>query len=347
MAHPCLLIAVLLCTAGTLSMKTLDRVPVIEGETITIPCLYDNKYKLNKKYWCNGNQWFSCSIVARANYTGKWTITDYPDHHIFTVILNNSASSDSGYYWCAVEIDNLVDDSKYLYLTVQKAPDVSVINSSVSGHESDNVSVRCFYSSGYKFKPKRWCRIEDRSCFTKEKTYTSQNPSVQISDDGESSFTVLMTGLRLSDSGWYYCSVGDLQVPVQLTVHQRENKTINTSKSDKSSDNADPFSSNSLGENSSNGTENQKNVKEPKIWVFLLSIAVPLLLLLMLVLVIWRIIQKHNLSSQKPDACSVAPTEGTLTYDMVVFKKAKNDEQNSISHPPDQDEVIYSAVKHH
>ncbi|KAL0201497.1 hypothetical protein M9458_004684, partial [Cirrhinus mrigala] len=49
-------------------------------------------------------------------------------------------------------------------------------------------------------------------------TDTSQNSSVQIIDDGRRSFTVLITGLRLIDSGWYCCSAGDLQVPVQLTV---------------------------------------------------------------------------------------------------------------------------------
>ncbi|CAM4587170.1 unnamed protein product [Leuciscus chuanchicus] len=93
-------------------------------------------------------------------------------------------------------------------------------NSSVSGHEGDNVSVQCFYTSGYQNKPKQWCRYKDKGCYTEKRTDTSQNPSVQISDDGRRSFTVLMTGLRLSDSGWYLCSVGDMQAPVQLTVNE-------------------------------------------------------------------------------------------------------------------------------
>ncbi|CAM4587242.1 unnamed protein product [Leuciscus chuanchicus] len=97
-------------------------------------------------------------------------------------------------------------------------PDVSVKSSSVFGHEGDNVSVQCFYTSGYKDKLKQWCRYKDKSCYTEKRTDTSQNSSVQISDDGRSSFTVLMTGLRLRDSGWYFCSAGDLQVPVQLTI---------------------------------------------------------------------------------------------------------------------------------
>ncbi|KAK9980216.1 hypothetical protein ABG768_013596 [Culter alburnus] len=346
MALPPMLFGVLFYTAGTLSMKTLDHVTVREGENVTIPCLYDSQYELKPKYWCTGSSWISCTITARPNDTGKWTITDYPAQNIFTVKLNNSTSSDSGYYWCAVEINAKPDDGKRLYLTVKPAPDVSVVSSSVSGHEGGNVSVQCFYSSGYQYKLKQWCRYKDQSCYTAGRTDTSQNSSVQISDDvRRRSFTVLMTGLRLSDSGWFFCSVGELQVPVQLFV-QRDNKYKKTTESDKSSDDADP--SFSIHENHQTSNDTEVTSSEHRNGIFLLLwTAVPLLLLLMLVLVIWRIIQKRNLPTQRQDVCS--ETEGPVTYDTVVFKKGKDNEQNQVSNsrPPDQDEVIYSAVKHH
>ncbi|KAL0153701.1 hypothetical protein M9458_050979, partial [Cirrhinus mrigala] len=98
-------------------------------------------------------------------------------------------------------------------------PDVSVVSSSVSGHEGGDISVQCLYSSGCQNEVKRWCRYKDQSCYTVGRTDTSQNPSVQISDDEERrSFTVLMTGLRLTDSGWYFCSAGNKLNLVQLTV---------------------------------------------------------------------------------------------------------------------------------
>ncbi|XP_026109991.1 CMRF35-like molecule 5 [Carassius auratus] len=151
--------------------------------------------------------------------SGEYSLTDYPAQSIFTVQWKNLKTSDSGYYWCAVEIGGSPDDGYYLNLKVQSAPDVSVSSSSVSGHEGGDISVQCLYSSGDQNKVKRWCRYKDQSCYTVGRTDTSQNPSVQISDDDERrSFTVLMTGLRRTDSGWYFCSVEDLQVPVQLTV---------------------------------------------------------------------------------------------------------------------------------
>ncbi|XP_077078347.1 CMRF35-like molecule 7 [Siphateles boraxobius] len=204
------------------------------------------------------------------------------------------------------------------------------MNSSVSGHEGDNISVQCFYSSGYQNKSKQWCRYKDKDCYTLGRTDTSQHSSVQISDDGRSSFTVLMTGLRLSDSGWYFCSAGDLQAIVQLTV---------TAESNTSSVEAGPSSNSKIARND---PEDAWSDHRNRIFLLLWT-AVPLLTL---VLLIWRIIQKHNLPTQGRDVCS--ETEGLVMY-VVVFKKGKNNEQNQVSiiRPPDQEEVIYSAVKLH
>ncbi|XP_073704633.1 polymeric immunoglobulin receptor [Garra rufa] len=193
------------------------------GGSLFIPCYYDRKYTEHKKYWCfdAGSSYNYCSILAYANETkGKVSVTDHPDQSFFTVTMRNLQYEDTGTYWCAVEIGGIidVDTTEQLHLTVQSAPDVSVVNSSVSGHEGGDISVQCFYSSEYQNELKRWCRYQDQSCYTVGRTDTSQNTSVEISDDGRRSFTVLMTGLRLTDSGWYFCSVGKREAPVQLNV---------------------------------------------------------------------------------------------------------------------------------
>ncbi|XP_056325757.1 polymeric immunoglobulin receptor-like [Danio aesculapii] len=218
---------------------SVDSVLTVQTEgSVVIPCYYDRKYAEYKKYWCfhANNLYSSCSILAYANETkGKVSVIDHPDQSFFTVTMRNLQQEDTGAYWCAVEIGGIfkLDQIKQLYLSIQSAPDVSVMNSSVSGHEGDHVSVQCFYSSGYKKKLKRWCGYKHQKCFT-EKTDTSQSSSVQISDDGESSFTVLMTGLRLSDSGWYFCSAGDQIILVQVSV--TEAADVSTDSSSESTD---------------------------------------------------------------------------------------------------------------
>ncbi|KAK9980219.1 hypothetical protein ABG768_013599 [Culter alburnus] len=215
------------CTTGSASRL----LTVQTGGSVIIPCYYDRKYTKHKKYWCFDAYaaYNYCNILAYANETkGRVSVTDHPDQSFFTVTMRNLQNKDTGDYWCAVEIEGIfqVDETEQLHLTVQSAPDVSVVSSSVSGHEGGNVSVQCFYSSGYQNKLKQWCRYKDQSCYTVGRTDTSQNPSVQISDDGRRSFTVLMTGLRLSDSGWFFCSVGGWQVPVQLTVTGKTHSLI-------------------------------------------------------------------------------------------------------------------------
>uniref|UniRef100_A0A672N664 Si:ch211-9d9.8 n=1 Tax=Sinocyclocheilus grahami TaxID=75366 RepID=A0A672N664_SINGR len=205
------------------------------GGSLIIPCYYNRKYTDHKKYWCfdAGSAYNYCSILAYANETkGKVSVIDHPDQSFFTVTMRNLQYEDTGTYWCVVEIGGIfqLDEKEQLHLTVQSAPDVSVVSSSVSGHEGGDISVQCFYSSGYKDKLKQWCRYEDQSCYTVGRTNTSQNSSVQISDDGRRSFTVPMTGLRLTDSGWYFCSVGDLQAPVQLNVSGKTQSLIRSSQ---------------------------------------------------------------------------------------------------------------------
>ncbi|KTG03136.1 hypothetical protein cypCar_00028691 [Cyprinus carpio] len=166
-----------------------------------------------------------CYTVGRTNTFQNSSVQISDDGRgSFTVLMTGLRLTDSGWYYCSAG-----DTLNPVQLTVNEAepaPNVSVVSSSVSGHEGGDISVQCFYSSGYKNEVKQWCRYKDQSCYTVGRTNTSQNSSVQISDDGRGSFTVLMTGLRLTDSGWYYCSAGEALNPVQLTVNEAEPGTV-------------------------------------------------------------------------------------------------------------------------
>ncbi|XP_058611782.1 polymeric immunoglobulin receptor-like isoform X2 [Onychostoma macrolepis] len=192
------------------------------GGSVTIPCHYDKKYTQQKKYWF--------SEIDKSNtYTNtteeNLSVIDHPDQSLFTVTMRNLHNNQNGDYYCVLETgeQSPINTIYKLYLKIQSVPDVSVVNSSVSGREGGDISVQCLYSSEYQNEVKQWCRYKDQSCYTVGRTDTSQNPSVQISDDdGGRSFTVLMTGLRLTDSGWYFCSAGEALNPVHLTVTEAE-----------------------------------------------------------------------------------------------------------------------------
>ncbi|XP_073705187.1 polymeric immunoglobulin receptor-like [Garra rufa] len=163
--------------------------------------------------------WYSETDSIYANTTkDNLSVIDHPDQSLFTVTMRNLQDKDTGHCNCVMDIQGQLTTTYRLYIQVESALDVSVVSSSVSGHEGGDISVQCLYSRKYKNEVKWWCRYKDRSCYKEKKTVTSQNSSVQISDDGRGSFTVLMSGLRLTDSGWYFCSAGQAMNPVHLTV---------------------------------------------------------------------------------------------------------------------------------
>ncbi|KAL6468137.1 hypothetical protein MHYP_G00238140 [Metynnis hypsauchen] len=213
----------LLCISDSESLKTVKNLAVRHGGSLSIPCVYDEKYKSNRKYWCKGYHWLSCKIVAYTNTSGRTSVTDHPTQNMFTVELNSLQDSDSGYYWCAVEINGTgtPDDKDYLYLNVSADPAVSVKNSKVSGQEGGSVSVQCLYSAKYNYQKRNWCRFKGRRCFLGGKTIESPNSAVLVTDYGKGSVSVEMSGLQKSDAGWYWFSAGDVGVTVHLTVTER------------------------------------------------------------------------------------------------------------------------------
>ncbi|XP_036411658.1 polymeric immunoglobulin receptor-like isoform X2 [Colossoma macropomum] len=311
-----ILFVLLLCISDSESLKTLKNLAVKRGGSLSIPCFYDEKYKSNRKYWCKGYYWSTCTIVASTNTSGRTSVTDHPTQNMFTVELNSLQDSDSGYYWCAVEIGGLgtPDDKDYMYLTVSAGPAVSVINSRVSGQEGGSVSVQCLYSAEYQNKQKQWCRFKDWSCYTVGRTNTSQNSAVLVIDYGNGSFSVEMRGLQKSDAGWYWFSAGDVGVTVYLTLTRQPSDSTTVS----------------------GNTETELNGNTMVIWILL---AVGLGLLLILATIITCMLRKKCNGNQIETRKRTLTTESPVTYSAVISKNKKA--SSVLDH---ENDVIYSSV---
>ncbi|KAL1281012.1 hypothetical protein QQF64_015612 [Cirrhinus molitorella] len=322
----CCLILGVECFSGG-SNCTLTIQP---GGSVTIPCHYDKKYTQQKKYWYS-------EIDNNKIYTNttekNLSVIDHPDQCLFTVTMRNLQNKHTGDYYCFVETGEQSQIDIYKpSLKIQSAPDVFVVSSSVSGHEGGNVSVECLYSSGYQNKTKRWCRYKDQSCYEEKRTDTSQNPSVQISDDGRRSFTVLMTGLRLTDSGWYWCSVGDTLTPVQLTVTKAKADTVKniSATGHQENNNNTPAAINKL----------QKNKDLLTVW---LPVSAALLLLLILVGVFtWRWRRRLNKRQIRERNSSTDDAIYSKPGDPVIYSTINDENPND----PSKDITTYSTVDH-
>uniref|UniRef100_A0A667ZIU0 Immunoglobulin V-set domain-containing protein n=1 Tax=Myripristis murdjan TaxID=586833 RepID=A0A667ZIU0_9TELE len=95
-----------------LTITTVNNVSVRAGGSISIPCLYDTRYKNHVKYLCKGSYWLWCSYEVKTNQPstpGRFSISDDKKQRIFTVTINDLMAEDTD-YWCAVEIKPCSDD---------------------------------------------------------------------------------------------------------------------------------------------------------------------------------------------------------------------------------------------
>uniref|UniRef100_A0A3P9DSB3 Immunoglobulin domain-containing protein n=1 Tax=Maylandia zebra TaxID=106582 RepID=A0A3P9DSB3_9CICH len=101
-------------------ITTVSKVSVKTGKSISIPCLYESKYRNHVKYFCEGAKWRSCNDVVKTNTadpSGKYSISDDKNQFFFTVTINNLTNENTD-YWCVVEINNGPDYGEHFQLSV-------------------------------------------------------------------------------------------------------------------------------------------------------------------------------------------------------------------------------------
>eukprot|EP00063_Salmo_salar_P024605 XP_013999440.1 PREDICTED: uncharacterized protein LOC106571187 [Salmo salar] len=202
------------------------RVSVKTGSSTTIPCHYVQTYKTHVKYLCKGNHLYGCSPVVHADFpksTDNSSICDINQQNI-TLTMTDLEPEDSGRYYCAVEVNGGQDVwTEWFHLSVTPGtPELYVDQQEVTGVEGGSVIVNCYYiGTG---NSKWWCRIVGiRSCvWGNYGTIDGTSVNIQQSTDTTRGnvLKVTMSGLKMENTGWYRCGVGDLMMPVHITVRQ-------------------------------------------------------------------------------------------------------------------------------
>uniref|UniRef100_A0A4W6DGK9 Ig-like domain-containing protein n=1 Tax=Lates calcarifer TaxID=8187 RepID=A0A4W6DGK9_LATCA len=214
-------LAVLFCLTLVTDMAVhlLSKVSVRAGDSITIPCLYDSKYRNHVKYLCKGYYWSSCSYTVKTNQpysSGKFSISDDKTQRIFPVTVKDLMDKDTD-YWCAVEINRGDDIRKYFHLSVTRGkPSLYVDHQEMTGFNGDSITISCKYTTAGEIK---WCRL-GRNCVTGS-SGSIDGTTVSINSSVPNVFTVTMSGLTTQSSGWYLCVKGDFQMPVHVTVTEK------------------------------------------------------------------------------------------------------------------------------
>ncbi|XP_029427790.1 CMRF35-like molecule 8 [Rhinatrema bivittatum] len=98
-------VAVTVLPAGSWGLRDPEEVRGVVGGSLSLQCRYERGYDINRKYWCRGEEWSSCHILAETESGAKdrISITENVIAHTFTVTMEQLTQADSGKYWCGTE----------------------------------------------------------------------------------------------------------------------------------------------------------------------------------------------------------------------------------------------------
>ncbi|NP_001134420.1 CMRF35-like molecule 1 isoform X1 [Salmo salar] len=311
--------------SGIHGVSTVSHVSVSEGGSITIPCLYHHGSEKHVKYWCSGYFFHFCSTLIRTDSqsASNWlSIADNVTTRVFTVTMKNLQLGVSGYFWGAVE----KGDTTHLYLSVSTGTaGLYVDQQHVTGVEGQSVTVNCNYSNSGGFC---WCRLGG-SCMERS-VGNLDGASVEIKRilaNGKKVMIVTMSQLKIKNTGWYWCAVGDLQIPVHITVSQPTTTQSNTTIT-----------------NQNNGGTDEK--RQERIQSLLVVLVIPLSLLVVLIvgtLVTLKIFRKHKDKKAK-DQPPNTPVQSADSEQNITYSTVSHTRRTAQQDPLPDDAVTYSTV---
>ncbi|XP_048121863.1 uncharacterized protein LOC125309178 isoform X1 [Alosa alosa] len=341
--------------SGINSISTVKKVTVRKGETIIIPCHYREAYRSNNKIFYG--YWDRWHFIVNSKYMSRLervSISDDPDQTVFTVTMKNMGATDEGLYQCDIENNSYGNEYQNVYILVEDFPTLYVHSQVETGYVDGGVTINCYYSN---YGVRKWCRIDGR-CVYQSYRYSDGMRVDTSTDANKGVFKVIMRGLQLKHTGWYYCSVGDLQMPVHITVKQNTytQRTITQQPAIKTTiirttiTGIDKFNLTKVDDLSSTSTTNKTNTPNG----FSLTLLLGLLGLLLLVVICGTLtlirLKKRRRDAGPDEAFSQRKTTATLqnsqedtevTYSMIAMTPSKNAADDT------HGDVTYSTVVTH
>ncbi|KAH0629457.1 hypothetical protein JD844_011529 [Phrynosoma platyrhinos] len=216
-------VTIIVLPGFTSALKGPEVVAGFLGRPLSLMCTYSKDYKDYVKYWCQGNNWDSCTIVVKTDGTeaeakaGRTFIKDNQTSFQFTVTLEKLTEEDAGTYWCGIEI---VGRDFGFRVTITVLPGCWALNgpNKVNSYVGGSLSVCCHYDKDYESNSKYWCKfqkmipiIPSMHCTVLVKSELDKkvkDSRISIQDNEENLyFQVIMDNLTLEDTGHYQCGI--------------------------------------------------------------------------------------------------------------------------------------------
>ncbi|XP_072133904.1 polymeric immunoglobulin receptor-like [Mobula birostris] len=146
---------------GSGALTGPEKVRGAVGQSVTVECRYDLRYRDYVKKWCRGDPYVGCSAVVSTDQprSERITMTDYKTRGILSVTMDNLRKSDEGLYQCMIERTMLIPNERFtISLEVSEGSGALTGPEKVRGAVGQSVTVECRYDPKYKDYVKKWCR---------------------------------------------------------------------------------------------------------------------------------------------------------------------------------------------
>ncbi|XP_072886839.1 polymeric immunoglobulin receptor-like [Hemitrygon akajei] len=192
-------------TSGSTAITGPEQVRGAVGQSVTVECQYDQKYKDYVKKWCRRDPDVGCKdlVSTEKPQNGRVSMTDNKTQGIFSVTMDNLKNSDEGLYQCMIQKANENFTISLEFLEGLTGPE------KVRGVVGQSVTVECQYDLKYRDNVKKWCKgVTFVGCDALVSTEKPQNGRVSITDKKtQGIFSVTMDNLMKSDEGLYQCMI--------------------------------------------------------------------------------------------------------------------------------------------
>ncbi|XP_039469207.1 polymeric immunoglobulin receptor-like [Oreochromis aureus] len=193
--------------------NSVKEVESYAGYSVSFSCPYESRYQNNLKYICKGTQPSMCLqralITSYNNQNGRFRFDDENILTQFTTKISRLTQSDSGRYLCGIQRNSDLHLFCAFELKVKDHCCDTVTN--IESYEGYSESINCPYESQYQNSLKYICRGNQPSTCLQEAIITSDNREsgrFRLNDVKMSRiFTVTISSLTQSDSGYYLCGV--------------------------------------------------------------------------------------------------------------------------------------------
>ncbi|KAI7792880.1 hypothetical protein IRJ41_019267 [Triplophysa rosa] len=280
------LIFMLINISGAQDVRTVSQVSVQEGKSIIIPCWYNQIYVHDVKYLSVGQYLITSKYVGSDGQMKHKAISvsDNKTLNILTVEMRSVQRGQTGKYWCGIKLPG-PDVVEAFHLTVTTGiSGLYVENQMLMGFEAGSVSIYCHHHTPRK-RDEMWCKLGGH-CMTGT-SGSLEGASVEVKHYS-GLMIVTMSKLKKENTGWYWCSARNLQMPVHITVSARR-ETISTATTEMTSKQPTSSSTVQFSGTFTSVPQNLSHSEEPAVsWLIILGILFVLIVICSCTAVILR-----------------------------------------------------------